>query len=190
MTHVSSLSDPLPDDVPSWTEAADSPAPSSRFAVRPASRIFCNRSLNMNAIAAVGFDMDYTLAMYRPETFEVLAYTQTCRKLVDVYGYPPEVLELEYDHTYMVRGLVVDKKRGDVLKMDRHKYVKVAYHGLRKLESEERKQVYSKAYETPQQFTSLDYASVRRPPLSPRCAAVARRWRPAAREPQLASRSS
>ena len=37
-------SDPLPDDVPSWTEAADSPAPSSRFAVRPASRIFCNRS--------------------------------------------------------------------------------------------------------------------------------------------------
>ena len=44
----------------------------------------------MNAIAAVGFDMDYTLAMYRPETFEVLAYTQTCRKLVDVYGYPPK----------------------------------------------------------------------------------------------------
>ena len=91
VTHVSSLSDPLPDDVPSWTEAADSPAPSSRFAVRPASRIFCNRSLNMNAIAAGRIsDMDYTLAMYRPETFEVLAYTQTCRKLVDVYGYPPK----------------------------------------------------------------------------------------------------
>ena len=27
------------------------------------SRIFCNRSLNMSSIAAVGFDMDYTLAM-------------------------------------------------------------------------------------------------------------------------------
>jgi hypothetical protein len=37
---------------------------------------------------AAGFDMDYTLAMYKPETFEVLAYTETCRKLVEVYGYP------------------------------------------------------------------------------------------------------
>lgn len=25
-------------------------------------RVFCNRSLNMKSIAAVGFDMDYTLA--------------------------------------------------------------------------------------------------------------------------------
>ena len=29
----------------------------------PANRIFCNRSLNMQHIDAVGFDMDYTLAM-------------------------------------------------------------------------------------------------------------------------------
>ena len=159
VTHVSSLSDPLPDDVPSWTEAADSPAPSSRFAVRPASRIFCNRSLNMNAIAAVGFDMDYTLAMYRPETFEVLAYTQTCRKLVDVYGYPPEVLELEYDHTYMVRGLVVDKKRGNVLKMDRHKYVKVARHGFSTLGTDERLKTYCDVQKV-DQFDGSNYANV------------------------------
>ena len=159
MTHVSSLSDPLPDDVPSWTEAADSPAPSSRFAVRPASRIFCNRSLNMNAIAAVGFDMDYTLAMYRPETFEVLAYTQTCRKLVDVYGYPPEVLDLEYDHTYMVRGLVVDKKRGNVLKMDRHKYVKVARHGFSTLGTDERLKTYCDVQKV-DQFDGSNYANV------------------------------
>ena len=90
----------------------------------PANRIFCNRSLNMQHIDAVGFDMDYTLAMYKPETFEVLAYTLTCEKLVNVYGYPTEVLRYEYDHEYMVRGLVVDKKRGNILKMDRHKYVK------------------------------------------------------------------
>jgi len=34
------------------------------------------------------------------------------------------VLRYEHDHEYMVRGLVVDKKRGNILKMDRHKYVK------------------------------------------------------------------
>lgn len=51
-------------------------------------RIFCNRSLNMAGIKAVGFDMDYTLAQYKPESFEVLAYEKTVKKLVSVFGYP------------------------------------------------------------------------------------------------------
>ena len=49
-------------------------------------RIFCNRSLNMKTIKAVGFDMDYTLGVYKPETFEVLAYGETLKKLVKI-GY-------------------------------------------------------------------------------------------------------
>lgn len=54
-------------------------------------QIFCNRSLNMKNIVAVGFDMDYTLAQYKPETFESLAYDGTVRKLVYDLGYPEEV---------------------------------------------------------------------------------------------------
>lgn len=54
-------------------------------------QIFCNRSLNMRNIVAVGFDMDYTLAQYMPETFESLAYEGTVRKLVYNLGYPSEV---------------------------------------------------------------------------------------------------
>ena len=54
-------------------------------------RIFCNRSLNMKSIVAVGFDMDYTLAQYKPETFESLAYEGTIKKLVNDLGYPREV---------------------------------------------------------------------------------------------------
>lgn len=54
-------------------------------------QIFCNRSLNMKNIVAVGFDMDYTLAQYKPETFETLAYEGTIRKLVNNLGYPAEV---------------------------------------------------------------------------------------------------
>lgn len=54
-------------------------------------QIFCNRSLNMKSILAVGFDMDYTLAQYKPETFESLAYDGTIRKLVYDLGYPREV---------------------------------------------------------------------------------------------------
>ena len=47
-------------------------------------RIYCNRSLNMTSIRAVGFDMDYTLAQYKPETFEnpgVQATTEARRGL-------------------------------------------------------------------------------------------------------------
>lgn len=54
-------------------------------------QIFCNRSLNMKGIVAVGFDMDYTLAQYKPETFETLAYNGTIKKLVYDLGYPKEV---------------------------------------------------------------------------------------------------
>lgn len=54
-------------------------------------QIFCNRSLNMKSIVAVGFDMDYTLAQYKSETFESLAYEGTIKKLVNNLGYPSEV---------------------------------------------------------------------------------------------------
>ncbi|KAJ6319207.1 hypothetical protein OIU78_014771 [Salix suchowensis] len=101
-------------------------------------QIFCNRSLNMRNIIAVGFDMDYTLAQYKPETFEKLAYEGTIEKLVSNLGYPEELLGWTFNWKYMVRGLVVDKKRGNILKMDRHKYVKVAYHGFRELTKEEK----------------------------------------------------
>ncbi|KAL3640872.1 hypothetical protein CASFOL_015840 [Castilleja foliolosa] len=105
-------------------------------------QIFCNRSLNMKNIVAVGFDMDYTLAQYKPDTFESLAYEGTVKKLVNDLGYPTELLEWSFDWTYMVRGLVLDKKRGNILKMDRHKYVKVAYHGFTELSKEDKVAAY------------------------------------------------
>jgi HAD superfamily 5'-nucleotidase-like hydrolase len=97
----------------------------------------------MRSITAVGFDMDYTLAQYVPETFEDLAYTQACGKLVSNLAYPPEVLQFKYDCNYMLRGLAVDKARGNVLKMDRHKYVKLAFHGFKELPRAERLASYA-----------------------------------------------
>ena len=54
-----------------------------------------------------------------------------------------DLLDFEFDHKYMMRGLIIDKKRGNILKMDRHKYVKVAFHGFRKLSREERLATYA-----------------------------------------------
>ena len=88
------------------------------------------------------------------------AYAETKKKLVDVYGFPSEVLELEYDHAYMVRGLVVDKTRGNVLKMDRHKYVKVARHGFEPLSTESRIETYCATSAKADQFSGPEYANV------------------------------
>jgi len=122
-------------------------------------RIFCNRALNMQQIKAVGFDLDYTLAEYIPETFDVLAYDGAVRKLLAM-GYPDEIASFEYDPYKYQRGLVIDKRRGNLLKLDRHKYAKVAYHGLTKLDPQERKAIYAQQYETQPSFTPPEYASV------------------------------
>ena len=53
-------------------------------------------------------------------------------------GYPEEIKELpDYDPNFFQRGLMIDKERGNVIKMDRHSYVKVAYHGTSPLNKEE-----------------------------------------------------
>uniref|UniRef100_A0A453LX31 Cytosolic purine 5'-nucleotidase n=1 Tax=Aegilops tauschii subsp. strangulata TaxID=200361 RepID=A0A453LX31_AEGTS len=122
-------------------------------------QIFCNRSLNMRNITAVGFDMDYTLAQYKPETFEALAYHGTIEKLVKDLNYPEELLTWQFDWKYMVRGLVLDKKRGNILKMDRHKYVKVAYHGFREMSKEEKVAAYGSTL-IRDSFDEPDYALI------------------------------
>ncbi|XP_019415025.1 PREDICTED: 5'-nucleotidase domain-containing protein 4-like isoform X2 [Lupinus angustifolius] len=122
-------------------------------------QIFCNRSLNMKNIVAVGFDMDYTLAQYKPETFESLAYQGTIKKLVYDLGYPRELLNWTFDWKYMVRGLVLDKKRGNILKMDRHKYVKVAYHGFKELSKEDKVGTYGNTL-VRDSFDEPDYALI------------------------------
>jgi hypothetical protein len=60
-------------------------------------------------LQAVGFDMDYTLAQYKPDTFELLAHSQTVDKLVTAFGYPPELYDFKFDWRYMMRGLIIDK---------------------------------------------------------------------------------
>jgi len=105
-------------------------------------RVFCNRNLRMDTIEMIGFDMDYTIALYQQERLEQLSIELTLQKLVDKHGYAPEIRSLAYDPRWAIRGLVVDKKNGNVFKMDRHAYVGRCYHGFRELSHDERKQTY------------------------------------------------
>ena len=92
----------------------------------PGRGLYCNRTLNLRAIRAIGFDMDYTLVHYRVHDWEEKAYAYLKQKLTDM-GWP--VQGLEYDTALTMRGLVIDTALGNIVKADRFGYVKRAYHG-------------------------------------------------------------
>src|SRR5437762_14163590 len=77
--------------------------------VARANRIFVNRNLRLDRIELVGFDMDYTLALYNQAKIEELSMRATLHKLVTTKGYPEEIRALGYDPTLAIRGLVVDR---------------------------------------------------------------------------------
>ncbi|MFT5430426.1 MAG: 5'-nucleotidase [Myxococcota bacterium] len=109
--------------------------------VPPGRRIFANRNLRMSSIKMIGYDMDYTLAEYHV-TVEELAVRLTVEKLINEYGYPAEVAELPYDPNFAIRGLIVDKRTGNLLKMDSHKHISRVFHGTKTLEKQERRRLY------------------------------------------------
>lgn len=107
----------------------------------PHQQIFCNRTLNLRGIKAIGFDMDYTLIHYKHEEWEALAYAHVQQRLID-RGWP--VGDLRFDPTLVTRGLIVDKEQGNVVKANRFGFVKKACHGTRMLDFAELKELYSR----------------------------------------------
>jgi 5'-nucleotidase len=97
-----------------------------------ADRVFVNHDLRLSNIEWVGFDMDYTLAIYRQERMDALSVELTVDRLIK-RGYPASLKELTYDTRFPIRGLLVDRKYGHILKMDRYKIVHRGYHGLERL---------------------------------------------------------
>jgi HAD superfamily 5'-nucleotidase-like hydrolase len=96
-------------------------------------QIYCNRDLDLQSVQAIGFDMDYTLAVYKQDAMDELSMRLTLQNLVAFKGYPQEILAIKPRPEYAIRGLVVDKERGNLLKIDSHRHVGRAYHGFRQL---------------------------------------------------------
>jgi len=117
------------------------PASGEPTRIPRAKRIFANRGLKLSQIDWVGFDMDYTLAIYKQEQMDRISVRCTVQKMIE-RGYPQEIAELEYPLTFPIRGLLIDKKHGHILKMDRFKHVQKGYHGMRRLERDELKTLY------------------------------------------------
>lgn len=107
----------------------------------PDQRIFVCRELDMAKVKFVGFDMDYTLAEYNSPAMEELEYRLTAENLVKS-GYPKEILELKYDSTFAMRGLFMDKKLGNLVKVDSAGSILRASHGRTSLTRAEIEEMY------------------------------------------------
>ena len=107
----------------------------------PEREIFCNRTLNLRAIEAVGYDMDYTLIHYREEAWERRAY-EHLRRSFSGRGWPVE--QLSFDPEMMERGLVLDIELGNILEANRFGYVKQACHGTARMEQRPLREAYAR----------------------------------------------
>ncbi len=108
----------------------------------PERRIFVNRTLRMESIRFVGFDLDWTLADYERLPLEEVTISLTINRLIEHHSYPEAIRAVDYRPDFPLRGLLIDKEAGTVLKMNRHRYVNLAYLGRERLDREELKRLY------------------------------------------------
>lgn len=117
--------------------------------------IFVNRPLNMSQIHYIGFDMDYTLAIYNKRAIEELAFLKTLEKLVELKNYPEQILQMEYHDDKIIRGLLIDHQKGNLIKINRFKQVCRVQHGS----ADQEISIYfnDKVVQSdPQRFSSVD----------------------------------
>ena len=104
--------------------------------------VYCNRTLNLRSIRAIGYDMDYTLIHYHVDVWEQRAYEYTRANLA-AQGWP--VADLRFDANIVIRGLAIDTKLGNLVKANRFGYVKRAFHGTAPLDFDAQRRAYSRA---------------------------------------------
>eukprot|EP00731_Ephydatia_muelleri_P020392 Em0013g119a len=92
-------------------------------------RIYANRSLSMDRIKYIGFDMDYTLVAYKSPEYEQLAYEFAVERLISI-GYPKELANSKYDPHVHSQGLFFDKVYVNLLKCDPYGNILSCFHGF------------------------------------------------------------
>jgi len=111
------------------------------YEVPPERGVYCNRTLNLRSIEAIGYDMDYTLVHYEMSEWEARAFEFT-RKNLAKSGWPVE--DLTFEPERVMRGLVVDLERGNIVKANGFGYIKQAAHGTEMLDFGDVRDAYSR----------------------------------------------
>ena len=99
----------------------------------------------MKHIKVIGFDMDHTLVRYHSDRFEELTFHASVEKLIKDKGYPKEIKKFTFGFDKTIRGLVLDKTNGNILKVSLYNKIKNAFHGTKELNYKERLKIYTGA---------------------------------------------
>lgn len=94
----------------------------------------------------IGLDMDHTLIRYNAENFESLVYQLIKEKLVEIKHYPEEIKQLKFNFHDAIRGLVIDSKNGNILKLSRYGAIRQSYHGTQPISFNEQQKIYRSIY--------------------------------------------
>ncbi|MCA0403215.1 MAG: HAD-IG family 5'-nucleotidase [Proteobacteria bacterium] len=109
-------------------------------------KVFVNRVLNMKKIKLLGLDMDHTLIRYNSKNFECLVYRLVIEKLIEQKKYPQEIRNFKFNFDDSIRGLIIDSKNGNILKLSRYGAIRYSYHGTRQISFAEQKRIYRSIY--------------------------------------------
>jgi len=60
--------------------------------------------------------------------------SQRVVSVIEEFGYPVEVYDLPFERERFIRGLVIDKNAGDILKINRFGRIRKSYHGTREID--------------------------------------------------------
>lgn len=123
-------------------------------------KVYVNRTLNLRKIRYLGFDMDHTLVRYNSSAFEQTTHELVLDRMLD-RGYPADVKKLPFDYDLAIRGLVIDKQKGNLLKVSRHGGIRAAYHGVKPVDFATQKKEYDSTYidlRDSSRYSSIDTA--------------------------------
>lgn len=109
-------------------------------------KVYVNRTLNLRKIRYLGFDMDHTLVRYHSRAFEESTHKIVLEKLVKHKNYHKKVLTIAFNYDLAIRGLVLDKKKGNILKLSRHGAIRTSYHGISTIDYPTQKKLYGGKY--------------------------------------------
>jgi HAD superfamily 5'-nucleotidase-like hydrolase len=108
--------------------------------------VFVNRILNLKKIKYIGLDMDHTLIRYNIKKFEELVYTLVIEKLIANKKYPAALSTFQFNFSDAIRGLIVDSKNGNILKLSRYAAIRKSYHGTKEISFAHQKEIYRSVY--------------------------------------------
>lgn len=119
------------------------PAPPPAETIQTTRGLFCNRTLNLRSLKAIGYDMDYTLIHYHVAEWESCAFDYLKERFLDE-NWP--VRDLAFDPEMAIQGLIIDKERGNIVKANRFGYIKRAYHGTRPIGYDTLRRIYGQTF--------------------------------------------